>query len=65
MYLHISGTGKSTTCVELMKKFVEYNNIHSDGKVLYCAPSNKAVNVGACELLLSVWLTQRFKSRFF
>jgi len=45
----IPGTGKSTTCVELMKRFVEDNEIYSTGKVLYCAPSNKAVNVGACE----------------
>jgi len=45
----IPGTGKSTTCVELMKRFVEDNEIYSAGKVLYCAPSNKAVNVGACE----------------
>ena len=37
--------------MELMKRFVEYNKIHSVGKVLYCAPSNKAVNVGACEYI--------------
>jgi len=45
----ILGTGKSTTCVELMKRFVEDNKIYTVGKVLYCAPSNKAVNVGACK----------------
>ena len=52
--LCISGTGKSTTCVELMNRFVEDNERKSAGsglKVLYCAPSNKAVNVGACELV--------------
>ncbi|XP_065891374.1 3'-5' exoribonuclease HELZ2-like isoform X2 [Dysidea avara] len=48
------GTGKSTTCVKLMKRFVENNENKSPGmasKVIYCAPSNKAVNVGACEML--------------
>ena len=49
-----TGTGKSKTCVELIKRFVDLNyntSSPADGPtVLYCAPSNKAVNVGACKL---------------
>ena len=45
------GTGKSMVCVEMIKRFVDrnYEEIPSRGPtVLYCAPSNKAINVGAC-----------------
>lgn len=49
----LTGTGKSKTCVELIKRFVgpNYNKAPpAEGPtVLYCAPSNKAVNVGACK----------------
>ena len=56
------GTGKSMLCVEMIKQFIDHNYDiksidHNDDEtssrgptVLYCAPSNKAVNVGACML---------------
>ena len=47
-----TGTGKTKTCVELIKRFVDLNykkEPPDEGPtILYCAPSNKAVNVGAC-----------------
>ena len=47
------GTGKSMLCVEVIKRFVDHNYKGTSSRgatVLYCAPSNKAVNVGACML---------------
>ena len=45
------GTGKSMLCVEMIRRFVDHNYEGTSSRgptVLYCAPSNKAVNVGAC-----------------
>ena len=47
------GTGKSMVCVEMIKRFVDHNYGKTPSRgptILYCAPSNKAVNVGACML---------------
>ena len=53
-----TGTGKSKTCVELIKQFVDLNYNKAppvDGPtILYCAPSNKAVNVGACKTMSNI-----------
>ena len=49
-----TGTGKTKTCVELIKYFFDlnYNKTFLTGPtILYCAPSNKAVNVGACKIM--------------
>lgn len=38
-------------CVEMIRRFVDHNYEEASTRgptVLYCAPSNKAVNVGAC-----------------
>ena len=50
-----TGTGKSKTCVELIKQFIDLNEVPpAEGPaVLYCAPSNKAVNVGACKHIVT------------
>ena len=67
-YLSCVGTGKSKTCVELIKRLVNLNQkevSHDQPQgppVLYCAPSNKAVNVGACkirniQLMLDYYIT--------
>ena len=53
LYIHVLfiGTGKSMLCVEMIKQFVDHNYEGTSSRgptVLYCAPSNKAVNVGAC-----------------
>ena len=59
--------------MELMKRFVEYNENKSGpgmaSKVIYCAPSNKAVNVGACEyhrnvLIWSLYSTGEMLKKF-
>ena len=42
-------------CVEIIKRFVDYNYEETPSRgptVFYCAPSNKAVNVGACTYLV-------------
>ena len=55
----ITGTGKSKTCVEIIKQFVDLNykeqsiSPPEEPKIIYCAPSNKAVNVGACKMMSS------------
>ena len=49
--LSFVGTGKSMVCVEMIKRFVGHNYKGTSFRgptILYCAPSNKAVNVGAC-----------------
>ena len=49
------GTGKSMVCVEMIKRFVDHNYGKTPSRgptILYCAPSNKAVNVGACMLTI-------------
>jgi len=54
MYYNISqfvGTGKSITCVEMIKQFVDLNYKEASSRgptILYCASSNRTVNVGAC-----------------
>ena len=56
---HFTGTGKSRTCVNLIKCFVDLNYkegcavIETGPTILYCAPSNKAVNVGARKIMSS------------
>ena len=52
--LTFTGTGKSKTCVELIKCFVHLNYEVSAAEgptIVYCAPSNKAVDVGACKMM--------------
>ena len=55
--LTFTGTGKSKTCVELIKCFVGPNCIEespAEGPaILYCV---KAVNVGACKIMFSSYL---------
>ena len=56
------GTGKSMLCVEMIKRFVDHNYEETSTRgptILYCAPSNKAVNVGACMLQCIVISTQQ------
>ena len=57
MYQLFTGTGKSKTCVELIKRFVDLNYDKAPPAggptIIYCAPSNKAVNVGACKIMSS------------
>ena len=46
-------------CVEMIKRFVDHNYGKTPSRgptILYCAPSNKAVNVGAC--MLTILLAQ-------
>ena len=58
--LNCTGTGKSKTCVELIKRFIGPSCVKEppakEPAILYCAPSNKAVNVGACKIMFSCYL---------
>ena len=43
-------------CVEMIRRFIDHNYERTSSRgptVLYCAPSNKAVNVGACTYVSS------------